>query len=169
MILSSAKKYGLLRPAKSESVFDFGVQWSSITKIIMVASGIETDLRNIFFDGGYRKNPYIGYENKSMDIVVGNGLTGFSYSGITPDIVDGREFVATFSFDRPSYNLTVHNLWDEFWTQRIIYHKISFFDGEFLVSEFIPDITNSDRMYDVVKGIYITASIPGIYKLVEVN
>lgn len=164
MMMQNQKKYGLLKPLGTISMFDFGVTWAQCNKIILKASGVDSLRQNMLFTGGEMQQPYIAI---GTDAVIFSTLRDTGSYGFSTDIKNGIYFEIGLTFLATSQK-NICNIWDSPWSKKIIYHEIMFYSNDTLLADFVPDITNSDRMYDKVSGTYIVASESGVYQLVEV-
>lgn len=156
---SEQNQYVLVKEDGTTSVFNFGVKWNEVNKIVLVADSI-TKTQHIFF--ATYTHELIGIY-PDMRIRFGgltNGQCNLTYAKIT----DGNKHEIIFTFDRPTSDREITNIWDAPWSKKIRYYRIGFYSDDTLVANFIPDSEN--KMFDTVSKTYISASIKyGVYKL----
>ena len=70
----------------------------------------------------------------------------------------------TFTFDTPTENSEVTNIWDAAWSKNIIYHEIMFYDGDNLLADYVPYYKGAGYMLDKKNNIVIRASDPEAYQ-----
>lgn len=156
---SEQNQYVLVKEDGTTSVFNFGVKWNEVNKIVLVADSI-TKTQHIFF--ATYTHELIGIY-PDMRIRFG-GLTNGQCNLTYAKIADGNKHEIIFTFDRPTSDREITNIWDAPWSKKIRYYRIGFYSDDTLVANFIPDSEN--KMFDTVSKTYISASIKyGVYKL----
>lgn len=160
---SEQNQYVLVKEAGTTSVFNFGVKWNEVNKIVLVADSI-TKSQHIFFATFDRE--LIGvYLDMSIKFA---GLTNGQCNLTSEQIVDGNKHEIIFTFDRPTSDREITNIWDISWSKKIRYYRIGFYSDDVLIANFIPDLEN--KMFDTVSKNYISASIKdGVYKLEQAD
>lgn len=156
---SEQNQYVLVKEDGTTSVFNFGVKWNEVNKIVLVADSI-AKTQHIFF--ATFTHELIGiYPDMRIRF---NGLTNGQCNLTYAKITDGNKHEIIFTFDRPTSDREITNIWDASWSKKIRYYRIGFYSDDTLVANFIPDSEN--KMFDTVSKTYISASIKyGVYKL----
>lgn len=156
---SEQNQYVLVKEDGTTSVFNFGVKWNEVNKIVLVADSI-AETQHIFF--ATFTHELIGiYPDMGIRF---NGLTNGQCNLTYAKITDGNKHEIIFTFDRPTSDREITNIWDAPWSKKIRYYRIGFYSDDTLVANFIPDSEN--KMFDTVSKTYISASIKyGVYKL----
>lgn len=156
---SEQNQYVLVKEDGTTSVFNFGVKWNEVNKIVLVADSI-AKTQHIFFTT--YTHELIGiYPDMRIRF---NGLTNGQCNLTYDKITDGNKHEIIFTFDRPTSDREITNIWDVSWSKKIRYYRIGFYSDDTLVANFIPDSEN--KMFDTVSKTYISASIKyGVYKL----
>lgn len=156
---SEQNQYVLVKEAGTTSVFNFGVKWNEVNKIVLVADSI-AETQHIFFTTFTHELIGIYPDMRIMFNGLTNGQCNLTYAKIT----DGNKHEIIFTFDRPTSDREITNIWDAPWSKKIRYYRIGFYSDDTLVANFIPDSEN--KMFDTVSKTYISASIKyGVYKL----
>lgn len=149
----------LVKEDGTTSVFNFGVKWNEVNKIVLVADSI-TETQHIFFTTFTHELIGIYPDMRIRFNGLTNGQCNLTYDKIT----DGNKHEIIFTFDRPTSDREITNIWDAPWSKKIRYYRIGFYSDDTLVANFIPDSEN--KMFDTVSKTYISASIKyGVYKL----
>lgn len=149
----------LVKEDGTTSVFNFGVKWNEVNKIVLVADSI-TETQHIFFTTFTHELIGIYPDMRIRFNGLTNGQCNLTYDKIT----DGNKHEIIFTFDRPTSDREITNIWDAPWSKKIRYYRIGFYSDGTLVANFIPDSEN--KMFDTVSKTYISASIKyGVYKL----
>ena len=156
---SEQNQYVLVKEAGTTSVFNFGVKWNEVNKIVLVADSI-AETQHIFFTTFTHELIGIYPDMRIRFNGLTNGQCNLTYAKIT----DGNKHEIIFTFDRPTSDREITNIWDAPWSKKIRYYRIGFYSDDTLVANFIPDSEN--KMFDTVSKTYISASIKyGVYKL----
>lgn len=156
---SEQNQYVLVKEDGTTSVFNFGVKWNEVNKIVLVADSI-TKTQHIFFTTFTHELIGIYPDMRIRFNGLTNGQCNLTYAKIT----DGNKHEIIFTFDRPTSDREITNIWDVSWSKKIRYYRIGFYSDDTLVANFIPDSEN--KMFDTVSKTYISASIKyGVYKL----
>lgn len=156
---SEQNQYVLVKEDGTTSVFNFGVKWNEVNKIVLVADSI-TKTQHIFFTTFTHELIGIYPDMRIRFNGLTNGQCNLTYAKIT----DGNKHEIIFTFDRPTSDREITNIWDAPWSKKIRYYRIGFYSDDTLVANFIPDSEN--KMFDTVSKTYISASIKyGVYKL----
>lgn len=138
----------------------FGVKWNQIDKIVLKASGITSTLYNMFFCSSDITTPYIAIDN-TFQIP---SLNEFNCNFSENQILNGEYHEIVFTFDKPTKDMTISNVWDAEWSKNIIYHEIMFYDGENLLADYVPYYKGAGYMLDKVNHVVIEASDPESYQ-----
>lgn len=156
---SEQNQYVLVKEDGTTSVFNFGVKWNEVNKIVLVADSI-AKTQHIFFTTFTHELIGIYPDMRIRFNGLTNGQCNLTYAKIT----DGNKHEIIFTFDRPTSDREITNIWDASWSKKIRYYRIGFYSDDTLVANFIPDSEN--KMFDTVSKTYISASIKyGVYKL----
>lgn len=156
---SKQNQYVLVKEDGTTSVFNFGVKWNEVNKIVLVADSI-AKTQHIFFTTFTHELIGIYPDMRIRFNGLTNGQCNLTYAKIT----DGNKHEIIFTFDRPTSDREITNIWDASWSKKIRYYRIGFYSDDTLVANFIPDSEN--KMFDTVSKTYISASIKyGVYKL----
>lgn len=156
---SEQNQYVLVKEDGTTSVFNFGVKWNEVNKIVLVADSI-TKTQHIFFTTFTHELIGIYPDMRIRFNGLTNGQCNLTYAKIT----DRNKHEIIFTFDRPTSDREITNIWDVSWSKKIRYYRIGFYSDDTLVANFIPDSEN--KMFDTVSKTYISASIKyGVYKL----
>ena len=156
---SEQNQYVLVKEDGTTSVFNFGVKWNEVNKIVLVADSI-AKTQHIFFTTFTHELIGIYPDMRIRFNGLTNGQCNLTYAKIT----DGNKHEIIFTFDRPTSDREITNIWDATWSKKIRYYRIGFYSDDTLVANFIPDSEN--KMFDTVSKTYISASIKyGVYKL----
>lgn len=156
---SEQNQYVLVKEDGTTSVFNFGVKWNEVNKIVLVADSI-AETQHIFFTTFTHELIGIYPDMRIRFNGLTNGQCNLTYAKIT----DGNKHEIIFTFDRPTSDREITNIWDAPWSKKIRYYRIGFYSDDTLVANFIPDSEN--KMFDTVSKTYISASIKyGVYKL----
>lgn len=160
---SVQNQYVLVKEAGTTSIFNFGVKWNEVNKIVLVADSIAKS-QHIFFATFDRE--LIGiYPDMSVKFA---GLTNGQCNLTSEQIIDGNKHEIIFTFDRPISDREITNIWDASWSKKIRYYRIGFYSDDVLIANFIPESEN--KMFDTVSKTYISASIKdGVYKLEQAD
>ena len=142
------------------SEFVFGVKWNQIDKIVLKASGITSTLYNMFFCPSDITAPYIAINNTFLIPLLNEFNCNFSEN----QILNGEYHEIVFTFDKPTKDMTISNVWDAKWSKNIIYHEIMFYDGENLLADYVPYYKGAGYMLDKVNHVVIEASDPESYQ-----
>lgn len=142
------------------SEFVFGVKWNQIDKIVLKASGITSTLDNMFFCSSDITTPYIAIDNTFLIPLLNEFNCNFSEN----QILNGEYHEIVFTFDKPTKDMTISNVWDARWSKNIIYHEIMFYDGENLLADYVPYYKGAGYMLDKVNHVVIEASDPESYQ-----
>lgn len=156
---SEQNQYVLVKEDGTTSVFNFGVKWNEVNKIVLVADSV-AKTQHIFFTTFTHELIGIYPDMRIRFKGLTNGQCNLTYAKIT----DGNKHEIIFTFDRPTSDREITNIWDAAWSKKIRYYRIGFYSDDTLVANFIPDSEN--KMFDTVSKTYISASIKyGVYKL----
>lgn len=137
------------------------MKWNQINKIVLKASGI-TEEMNIFFCGEGTKQPWIGLDtNKAWGFL---GIRNGTCNLTSDDILDGHFHEMIFEFDISSPKLNVVNVWDNAWSQNIVYHEIAFYNGDELLADYVPYYKGAGYMLDKKNNVVIRATNPDDYE-----
>lgn len=155
---------GIRKPSEVTSYFTFGVKWSDINKIVLKISGV-TEIQNMLLCSKNKQQVYIAIPS---DINSANyahpSLNNFVANVTKNEVLDGRYHEVTFTFDNPTKNSEVINVWDEAWSKNIIYHEIMFYDGDNLLADYVPYYKGAGYMLNKKNNTVIRASDPDEYQ-----
>lgn len=155
---------GIRKPSEVTSYFTFGVKWSDINKIVLKISGV-TEIQNMLLCSKNKQQTYIAIPS---DINAANyahpSLNNFVANVTKNEVLDGRYHEVTFTFDNPTENSEVINVWDKEWSKNIIYHEIMFYDGDNLLSDYVPYYKGAGYMLNKKNNTVIRASDPDEYQ-----
>ena len=153
---------GIRKSSGVTSYFTFGVKWNQINKIVLKASGI-TEGQNIFFCGEGAKQPWIGllYADKALAF---EGIRNGTCNLTSDDILDGQFHEMIFEFDISNSDFNIVNVWDSAWSKNIIYHEIAFYNGDELLTDYVPYYKGAGYMLDKKNNVVIRATNPDDYE-----
>ena len=144
--------------------FVFGVKWSDINKIVLKISGV-TERQSMLLCPKNKQSIYIAISANANETDYMHPSLNDFVSDVTPnEVLDGGYHEVTFTFDTPTENSEVTNIWDKTWSKNIIYHEIMFYDGDNLLADYVPYYKGAGYMLDKKNNIVIRASDPDAYQ-----
>ena len=152
---------GVRKPKGVSSYFNFGVKWNQINKIVIKISGVTE--RNCMFLCGVDKSKIfiaIGTDNSWYIASLNNFAANISYD----EVLDGLYHEIIFTFDNPSMNASIGNVWDTQWSKNIVYHEIIFYNGDNLIADYVPYYKGAGYMLDKKNNVVIRATNPEDYQ-----
>ena len=116
----------------------------------------------MFLCGVDKSNIFIAIGTDSSWYIA--SLKNFDANISYDEVLDGLYHEIVFTFDNPSMNASIGNVWDTQWSKNIVYHEIIFYNGDNLIADYVPYYKGAGYMLDKKNNVVIRATNPESYQ-----